>query len=70
MSYGSPGEGLEGFEREMYSAVPMNFGNKQEILLWPEESDHGLGIWKPFKPVGLLLDENEAMDVVTRKDFF
>ncbi|KAE8308379.1 hypothetical protein BDV41DRAFT_568247 [Aspergillus transmontanensis] len=52
-SYGSPGEGLEGFEREMYSAVPMNFGNKQEILLWPEE-------------IGLLLDENEAMDVVTR----
>ncbi|KAB8210275.1 hypothetical protein BDV34DRAFT_209676 [Aspergillus parasiticus] len=40
MSYGSP-------------AAPMNFANKQEILLRPEE-------------IGLLLDENEAMDVVTR----
>ncbi|KAB8271027.1 hypothetical protein BDV30DRAFT_250200 [Aspergillus minisclerotigenes] len=43
MSYGSPGEGLEGFEAEFIS-----------------------GLYLAQKPVGLLLDENEAMHVVTR----
>ncbi|BAE55192.1 unnamed protein product [Aspergillus oryzae RIB40] len=54
MSYGSPGEGLEGFESELYSSVPMHFGPDQEIFLRLEKSISDLYLAQ--KPVGLLLD--------------
>lgn len=71
MLYGSPHRGFVGFDGEEHIKTPMVFGAEQQISLRPEESisDHGLGPLLPWKPVGLLLDENEAIDVVTRYAF-
>ncbi|BCR93607.1 uncharacterized protein AKAW2_10653S [Aspergillus luchuensis] len=60
MSYGSPDRGFSGFERK-YMATPMIFGEGQEISLRPD-----INIQSPWKPVGLLMEENEAIQVIER----
>ncbi|KAE8158649.1 hypothetical protein BDV40DRAFT_291661 [Aspergillus tamarii] len=57
-----------GFERAMYTTVPMVFATRQEISLRSGESngEDGWGLLPRFKSAGLMLGENEAMDVVTR----
>ncbi|KAE8331527.1 hypothetical protein BDV39DRAFT_189902 [Aspergillus sergii] len=47
------------YAHQLYSSVPMHFGPDQEIFLRPERSISDLYLAQ--KPVGLLLDENEAM---------
>jgi len=74
-SYGSPNRGFAGFE-EVHIKTPMVFADGQQISLRPDES---IGHYPPSRmwssesteyhtcrPVGLLLDEDEAIDVVTR----
>ncbi|KAL4782898.1 hypothetical protein BJX76DRAFT_349047 [Aspergillus varians] len=66
MSYGSPHRGFPGFDEE-HVQTPMVFATKQQISLQADEriepDNSGL---LPWRPVGLLLDENEAMEVVGR----
>lgn len=52
----------------MYTTVPMVFATRQEISLRSGESngEDGWGLLPRFKSAGLMLGENEAMDVVTR----
>ena len=66
-SYGSPGQGFTGYD-EKYTTTPMSFAAEQQISMRPYESiDDQLPISsQSFRPVGLLLDEDEAIDVVTR----
>ena len=74
-SYGSPNRGFAGFNEE-HIKIPMVFAAEQQISLRPDES---IGDYLPIpmwssestefhtcRPVGLLLDEDEAIDVVTR----
>ena len=74
-SYGSPNRGFAGFDEE-HIKTPMAFAAEQQISLRPAES---IGDYPPISmwsnestefhtcsPVGLLLDEDEAIDVVTR----
>ncbi|KAL4961801.1 uncharacterized protein BDV14DRAFT_192003 [Aspergillus stella-maris] len=67
MSYGSPHRGFAGFDEEEHVQTPMVFATEQQISLQPEEriEAHSLGLL-PWRPVGLLLDEDEAMEVVGR----
>jgi hypothetical protein len=73
-SYSTPGRGHEGYWGEKYIPVPMSFAPAQEIALRPEESisDVLTPLWsvehtemRIVSPVGLLLDEDEAIDIVT-----
>ncbi|PYI09961.1 hypothetical protein BO78DRAFT_435397 [Aspergillus sclerotiicarbonarius CBS 121057] len=68
MSYGSPNRGCVGIDEQAHIKTPMTFGSGQCISLRPSKDvgDTGLGRMRFWKPVGLLLDENEAIDVVTR----
>jgi hypothetical protein len=74
-SYGSPNRGFAGFD-EQYIKTPMVFAAEQQISLRPDES---IGGYLPIlirssestefhtcRPVGLLLDEDEVIDVATR----
>lgn len=61
MSYGSPTRGFTGFELEKYIKTPMIFGNEQQISLRPD-----INVTWPWKPIGLLLDKDEANEVVER----
>ncbi|KAL3468252.1 hypothetical protein BJX64DRAFT_247158 [Aspergillus heterothallicus] len=61
MSYGSPTRGFNGFEQEKYIKTPMIFSAEQQISLKPDEN-----VESPWKPVGLLLDEDEANEVLDR----
>jgi hypothetical protein len=67
-SYGSPGSGYAGFDGEMHIKTPMVFAAEQQISLRPDENieDYHPASLLSWKPVGLLLDEDEAIDVVTR----
>ncbi|KAL4744277.1 hypothetical protein BDW72DRAFT_212891 [Aspergillus terricola var. indicus] len=60
-SYGSPTRGFTGFDPEKNVITPMIFGANQQISLRPDINAR----W-PWKPVGLLLDEDEANEVVER----
>lgn len=60
-SYGSPTEGSTGFESHLYIKTPMVFGDGQQISLRPIQS-----INTGLQPVGLLLDEGEANEVVEK----
>jgi hypothetical protein len=73
-SYGSPNRGFTGFD-EKHIKTPMFFSANQQISLRPDESISRLPIltWSSgntelhtCRPVGLLLNEDEAIDVVTR----
>lgn len=66
MSYGSPNRGFAGFDPE-HVPTPMNFAPEQQISLQPQESveTRCLGRLR-WRPVGLLLDKDEAMEVVHR----
>jgi hypothetical protein len=71
-SYGSPGRGYVNFE-ERHIPTPMVFAAGQQIALRPDESiDNRLPMARKstrsstWRPVGLLLDEDEAIDIVTR----
>ncbi|KAK1147474.1 hypothetical protein N8T08_001556 [Aspergillus melleus] len=59
-SYGSPTRGFSGFERK-HMPTPMVFAADQQISLWPDAN-----IEPPWRPIGLLLDEDEAIEVVER----
>ncbi|KAL2832480.1 hypothetical protein BDW59DRAFT_169350 [Aspergillus cavernicola] len=61
MSYGSPTRGFNGFSQKKYVKTPMIFSMDQQISLKPDEN-----IEFPWKPVGLLLDEDEVYEVVDR----
>lgn len=61
MSYGSPTRGFTGFDQEKYVKTSMNFSPDQQISLRPNKNTD----W-PWKPVSLLLDEDEANEVVER----
>jgi hypothetical protein len=75
-SYGSPGRGYEGFNPQKHHKTPMVFAPEQQIGLRPDESidrDLPISIWSggstemhTCRPVGLLLEEDEAIDVLTR----
>ena len=60
-SYGSPGRGNAGFNQEVYIKTPMDFHAPQMISVRPDESV--LDFWDP---VGLLLEEDEATDIMNR----
>jgi hypothetical protein len=65
-SYGSPGQGFAGYD-EKYTTTPMAFAAGQQISMQPDESINvHLPISRQLTPVGLLLDEDEAIDVMTR----
>jgi hypothetical protein len=74
-SYGTPNSGFAGFDEE-YFKIPMVFAAGQQIALRSDESiDDRLPIRvvssesaerHTRRPVGLLLDEDETIDVVTR----
>jgi hypothetical protein len=74
-SYGSPGQGFTGYD-EKYTTTPMVFAAEQQISMRPDESIKN-NLRFPIRPgentefhtctpVGLLLDEDEAIDIVTR----
>ncbi|KAL3454962.1 hypothetical protein BJX64DRAFT_273180 [Aspergillus heterothallicus] len=67
MSYGSPNRGFPGFNEEEHVQTPMVFATEQQISLQPEKcvEIHSLRLL-PWRPVGLLLDEDEAIEVVGR----
>jgi hypothetical protein len=67
-SYGSPGRGFEGFAEEKYIRTPMVFAPEQHISLLPDENieDYGPYSLLTWRPVGLLLDKNEAIDAITQ----
>ena len=71
-SYGSPDRGYVGFGEE-HIKTPMVFAPEQQISLRPDESINDYlpistqsGGSTGFRPVGLLLKEDEAIDVLTR----
>jgi hypothetical protein len=63
-SYGSPGQGFAGYDGEKH----MVFAAGQQISLRSDENieDYHSTLLLSWKPVGLLLDEDEAIDIVTR----
>jgi hypothetical protein len=76
-SYGSPGRGNEGFDERMHIKTPMAFAPEQLISMRPNESigaNPPISIWSDekstdlniFRPVGLLLEKDEAIDVMKR----
>jgi hypothetical protein len=66
-SYGSPGRGFAGYDGEKHTKTPMVFAAGQQISMRPDESINvRLPISMQCRPVGLLLDEDEAIDVMTR----
>ena len=67
-SYGSPNRGFVGYDEKEYTKTPMTFGHAQQISLRQDEflEDSGSVSNSLWKPVGLLLNEDEAVDVVTR----
>jgi len=73
-SYGSPNRGFAGFDEEKYAKTPMVFAPDQQISMRPQESIDGyISVQsgestelRACGPVGLLLEEDEAIDVLTR----
>jgi hypothetical protein len=67
-SYGSPGRGFAGYDGEKHILTSMIFAAEQQISLRLDENiDEYQPIqWRPWRPVGLLLDEDEAIDILTR----
>lgn len=62
-SYGSPGRGFVGFSEKTHTQTPLIFAPEQQISLRAD------GDYDPFQahlltPVGLLLDQDEALEVV------
>ncbi|KAE8412341.1 hypothetical protein BDV36DRAFT_300967 [Aspergillus pseudocaelatus] len=67
MSYGSPHRGFVGFGGKEHAETPINFAPEQQISLHPEGSIGPHSLSPPrWRPVGLLLNEDEAVDVVGR----
>ena len=68
LSYGSPHRGFAGYDGEKHIKTPMIFGAEQQISLRPDENieDYGPDSLLTWSPVGLLLDMNEAIDIMTR----
>ena len=67
-SYGSPSTGFAGFE-EKYEPTPMVFAPRQQISMRPHESvssDMPTSTQVGRRPVGLLLEEHEAMHILTK----
>ena len=73
-SYGSPGRGCEGFNRQKHIKTPMVFAPNQQISMRPGIDDN-LPIFIQYgesaelracRPVGLLLKEDETIDLLTR----
>ena len=61
------GRGLVEFNEEKHRKTPLIFAPEQQLSL---REDENVGGYNPFRapflaPVGLLLDKDEAMDVVT-----
>ena len=69
-SYGLPGRGFTGYG-EKYIPTPMVFDAGQQISLQSDEhiEDYHSTFLPFWKPVGLLLDEDEAIDIMTRHIF-
>lgn len=76
-SFGSPGIGYEGHYLEEDKPTPLKFSPEQQISIRPDESldysqsflrtsNDGVVEFCYFRPVGLLLEEDEAIDIVTR----
>jgi hypothetical protein len=67
-SYGSPHRGYAGYDKEKFIKTPMDFGAEQQISLRPDENieDYGPDSLLKWSPVGLLLDINEAIDIMTQ----
>ena len=75
-SYGSPGRGYVGFDEQKHIKTPMSFAPKQQISLRPEKDiadDLPISMRSgkstelhTCRPVGLLLKEDEAIDVLTQ----
>jgi len=75
-SYGSPNTGFASLGGKEHRKTPMNFATEQQISMRPVESieDNGRILtqsgkttkWHICRPVGLLLEEDEAIDVLTR----
>jgi len=75
-SYGSPGRDYAGFSKQKCEKIPMVFAPGQQIGMRPDESiDRDLPIsirssesteWHTLQPVGLLLEEDETIDLLTR----
>jgi hypothetical protein len=75
-SYGSPSRGNAGFDQQTHIKTPMIFASDQVISMRPNEcigpnlpilmwSDGGTSLYVP-RPLGLLLEEYEAIDVMER----
>jgi hypothetical protein len=70
-SYGSPGRGYEGFDGQKHHKTPMVFAAEQQIAMRPDESINpnlpiSIQSGESSRPVGLLLEEDEAIDVLTQ----
>jgi len=70
-SYGLPGRAYEGFNPPKHRKVPMVFAAEQQIAMRPDESINpdppiSLQSDESSRPVGLLLEEDEAIDVLTQ----
>jgi len=75
-SYGSPNTGFASLGGQKHRKTPMNFATEQQISMRPMESieDNERILtqsgkttkWHICRPVGLLLEEDEAIDVLTR----
>ncbi|KAL4781842.1 hypothetical protein BJX76DRAFT_359516 [Aspergillus varians] len=61
MCYGSPTRGFNGFDQGTYVKTPMTFRREQQISLRPDKK-----VSSSWKPVGLLLDEDESNGVLDR----
>lgn len=60
-SYGSPGRGNMGFDQKKHVKTPMTFDAEQIISMRPVKFEYG-----PANSIGLLLEENEAFDLMDR----
>ena len=80
LSYGSPDRGYAGFDGEKHITTPMVFAPEQQISLRPEKDfDNNPQIFiqsgksaklHTCRPAGLLLKEDEAIDILTRYTSF
>jgi hypothetical protein len=67
-SYGSPGRGFVGFSEKRHMQTPLIFAPEQQISLRADENIRYYDPWRAdllLTPVGLLLDQDEALEVVT-----
>ena len=74
-SYGSPGRGYVGFDEQKHIKTPLHLAPEQQISMRLEKDIDNLPTFiqsststelRPCRPVGLLLKEDEAMDVLTQ----